>query len=242
MDEGGLGSCARMAGRRFGALLLACAIPPAFADEPPSSTADSPLAVEGARVSPSGDHAAKAAPRTADAAEAAAHETMTVTAKRKGKGHDRILATPTPEGRASIADWLSHRHARCRAVYAAEGRTLRVHKILPTTLPQWKELLMRGCAVWIGSCDDLFSLYNPRMLRKFLDIGYTELRHEGLACEIEANLPAREVTARCDELHPQGIKPSPVGTWRRNVGRGRKHERCVREGLATLTGDEAANG
>ena len=99
-----------------------------------------------------------------------------------------------------------------------------------------------GCAVWIGSCGDLLSLYRPRMLRNLLGIGYTELRHEGLTCGIEANLPAREVTARCDELHPQGIKPSPVGTWRRNVGRGPKHERCVREGLAALADAEAANG
>ena len=93
-------------------------------------------------VSPSA-HAAEAAPRSADAAEATADETMTVTAERKGKGHDRILATPTPEGRASTAGWLSHRHARCNAIYAAEGRTLRVHKILPTNFLQWQALVYR---------------------------------------------------------------------------------------------------
>ena len=42
------------------------------------------------------------------------------------------------------------------------------------------------------------------MLRKFLAIGYTELRYQGGACGIEAHLPVREVTHRCDEQYPMG--------------------------------------
>ena len=43
-------------GIRAGALLLACAVPPGFAAELPSRAASGPPAVEGVRVSPSGDH------------------------------------------------------------------------------------------------------------------------------------------------------------------------------------------
>ena len=51
----GLARCARPVGVRASALLLACAIPPALA-ELPSRAAGGPPAVEGVRVSPSGEH------------------------------------------------------------------------------------------------------------------------------------------------------------------------------------------
>lgn len=61
-------------------------------------------------------------PAGVEVAEAAADETMAVTAKRRGKGGDRILAMPTPEGRAMIAEWLGYRHTRCGVLYSAEGK------------------------------------------------------------------------------------------------------------------------
>ena len=176
-------------------------------------------------------------PAGVEAAEASADETMTVTAKRRGKGGDRILAMPTPEGRAMIAEWLGYRHTRCGVLYSAEGSALRVRQDLPSGLADWETFLFNGCGVTTEGCDDLFALYSPQMLRKFLAIGYTELRYQGGACGIEAHLPVREVTHRCDEQYPMG----GVRQFGRNVRsiifkprRSRNHESCVSEGLAAL--------
>lgn len=154
-------------------------------------------------------------PSAVEAAEADADEVMTVTAKRRGKGHDAMMATPTPKGRSAVAEWLGQRHAVDGVFYTVDGddkRTLHIRPRRPT--PGLVELGRGNFDIYlVSTCDGLFERYSPSMLRKFSSIGFTTLRHQGKRCAInDHTVQRRERMGQCTKLHP------PRKHWRKEGG------------------------